>query len=80
MTLSEALQKATDGFKITHRSFEEGEYLHEIDGVLHSEDGFEITEEFWSLRKGSYWENDWEVFDNEFEDELNTRFDDGRTS
>lgn len=65
MTRQEAISfsKATEK-PIRHRYFSPGEYVFYKDGKLIDEEGYVLPEiEFWSLRSGEVWENDWEEAD-----------------
>lgn len=56
-----ALAYAKQGKKITHRFFEDGEYLQIKDGQLQMEEGYPVSHEFWQLRSGQEWEQDWSL-------------------
>jgi len=51
--------------KIRHRYFSEGEFVYTNDnGALKDEDGNYLPfDEFFDIRQGSYWENDWSVIE-----------------
>ena len=63
MTREEALEKMKQGFKITNEYFTSEEYLHMVDGVIRSEDGYNFDEWFYFPRLSETWKYDgWRLF------------------
>lgn len=63
MTKEEALAQTYHGHKITHTLFDSKEYLYrDEDGRLRTEDGYKVTQEFWSLRDSDIWEGGWSIY------------------
>lgn len=65
MTKSEAMSFAiSTGKPIRHKYFSKGEFVHYVGNKLFDEDGNELPiNEFWNMRSGGYWEDDWEDYD-----------------
>lgn len=63
MTRSEAMAFAiSTGKAIRHKYFGKGEFVHYVGNKLFDEDGNELSiNEFWNIRSGGYWENDWKI-------------------
>lgn len=68
MTRSEAISFAiSTGKPIRHKYFGKGEFVHYVGNKLFDEDGNELSiNEFWNIRSGGYWENDWENYDESY--------------
>lgn len=68
MTRSEAITFAiSTGKPIRHKYFSKGEFVHYVGNKLFDKDGNELPiSEFWSIRSGGYWENDWEDYDESY--------------
>ena len=50
-----------------HKFFGKGEFVHYVGNKLFDEDGNELPiNEFWNIRSGGYWENDWEDYDESY--------------
>lgn len=63
MTKDEALAKAKEGHKITHRYMSDDEYLYEDKrGVLRTEEGYTVKLDFWGYRSQPEWQIDWEIW------------------
>ncbi len=63
MHKNEAILALQVGKRLTHAYFTDGEWVIMLpNGNYQFEDGVEITpDEFWGLRKSSYWETDWSI-------------------
>jgi len=68
LTLDEAKNLLTKGYKIKHYFFIPGEFIHLVKGKLTDEDGNHFTSvEFWAIRKDGNWLNGWSIFEEETE-------------
>lgn len=59
MTKEQAISEMQKGNKITHELFLDYEYLHMENGIVKTEDGVEVGEEFWNLRTTRSWAGKW---------------------
>lgn len=67
MTRAEAILATLRGKKVTHQYFDKGEYVYFAGNRFWGEDleNFgTLNDEFWTIRSGGYWENDWSIFTN----------------
>jgi hypothetical protein len=62
MSKTEMFAMLLSGFKMTHDYFQNNEYLYMEDGVIKTEDGYEITPEFWNFRKSKVWDTNWKIY------------------
>jgi hypothetical protein len=62
MTRDEALKELKSGKKITHTYFTSDEYLFQRADVIFTEEGYEVTPEFWDLRSSKSWDEGWEIY------------------
>lgn len=53
MTIDQALEAMKAGRKVANSYFTSNEYLHLVNGVVTSEDGYDFTEWFWDRRPDS---------------------------
>jgi len=66
MKLKEAKILLDKGEAITHRLFDDNEYIIKEDGVLFDELGYKLDEyEFWGLRFQKIWEDGWNTYYND---------------
>lgn len=64
MTLSEAKVALNTGVKISHRFFDNHEFImKDSKGNLRDENGLILIETlFWQLRNNKYWQEDWNIY------------------
>lgn len=66
MTKEEAIKAMIENKKVTHRYFDDGEYIQltaDHQNILF-EDGNRISASiFWSDRIGSHWNNGWDIYE-----------------
>ena len=64
MTKKEAMAFAiSTGKPIRHQTFSKGEYVIYVGGELRDEEGIILPKnEFWSIRSGGIWENNWSEY------------------
>ena len=65
MTKDEAIKAMKEGRKVTHSYFSPGEFIEMRGTSIFDENGYNmrgINFDFWTDRKGSGWEQDWEIF------------------
>ena len=70
MTREEAINEMSNGKKVRHKYFSDNEYIQmdKHSGNIFSEDGVcwgHLYDEPMEIRKGGFWENDWEIFKEE---------------
>jgi len=67
MTRQEAEEAIAAGKKVTHKSFQATEFIHNKEGRLCDELGLPLntTGEFWYWHSGNAWEEGWEIFKEE---------------
>jgi len=62
MTKEEAIQAMREGKKVTHEYCSDDEYLYERnDGKIVTEEGYTVTNDFWSYRTSPGWQINWSV-------------------
>lgn len=63
MNKDEALEKMKQGFKVKQEYFTPGEYLHIVDGVITSEDGYNFETWFHVITPATTWKlNGWSIY------------------
>jgi hypothetical protein len=62
MTREEAKLALQQGHKITHRYFDDNEYVYHKKGLIYDELGY-YHEEFWELRTEHWWNDGWRIFE-----------------
>lgn len=63
MTKDEALEKMKQGFKVRQEYFTSEEYLHIVDGVITSEDGYNFNDWFHRITPATKWKlTGWRVY------------------
>lgn len=67
MTLKEAKQLMSEGKKLTHRYFQDNEWITSNDkGDIIFEDGTVVSSQlFWFDRSGKSWQTDWKLYTEE---------------
>lgn len=63
MNREEAIQLMKNGKKVTHRYFDNEEYIKMKDGKIYDENGYGFfPNEFWQYRTEIGWDRDWSVY------------------
>lgn len=60
------IQALYEGKRVRHRYFGDDEYMYMYKDEIYTEDGYNmgsINDEFMEIRKGGFWENNWEVIE-----------------
>lgn len=63
MTIEEVKEQLDKGEYLTHRFFDEHEYIRKIDGVLVDENEYVMKPEFWEDRKSEQWKDCWSIYE-----------------
>ena len=63
MTKPEAIAAMNAGQKVTHKFFEDNEWVTIINNQIVSEDGI-THERFWSYRTSKEWDTGWSIYEN----------------
>lgn len=69
MNKKEAIIAMQNGLAVIHDSFDDSEFIYMKDGVIYDENGYKMELEgpggtvidFWTDRKGPYWESGWSI-------------------
>lgn len=63
LTKDQALEEMKAGKKVANQYFTQGEYLHVVDGVITSEDGYDFSTWFNVIRRGEEWKlSGWRIW------------------
>lgn len=62
MNREEALKAMLSGHKVANVNFTPDEYLHMVNGIVMSEDGYDFRDWFFITKPGEEWKhNDWSI-------------------
>lgn len=63
LTKEEAIQAMLKGKKVTHKYFNDDEYMFMEDDLFVFDDGMKLTQkEFWLSNRGFEWLTDWDYY------------------
>ena len=60
MNRSEAFVAIHEGHKVTHQNFTSKEYLHIVNGKVHTEDGYDFEDKFFET---DFFEDGWSIYE-----------------
>jgi hypothetical protein len=61
LTKQQAYEEMLNGNKVSHKYFDDSEYIHIVSGKMLTEDGCRF-EQGWEDRKEDYWLSGWRIF------------------
>ena len=61
MTKAEAINAMLNGSKVTHRYFQDDEFIYMESGKIFCESDHELFQ-FWELRSHAGWESNWSIY------------------